>query len=161
MEPAAASYCNFHLMCENPLVGGKSLVKVCVYLMREKLWLHWMFYLKLGWLSVDFYLTLTVKYCVQKSTFARKCNTFWSFPIVVLVFVEQGPGSPYHSPVARNSPLMSPLIGDPAGIQALNLDPSCPTVPESVLRLFLHLTFFSCESLLILEFKYLNLWSWS
>lgn len=57
MEPAAASYCNFHLMCENPLVGGKSLVKVCVCSMREKLRLHWMFYLKLGWLSVDVYLT--------------------------------------------------------------------------------------------------------
>lgn len=108
-----------------------------------------------------FLLNLTVKCFVQKSTFARKCNPFWNFPIVVLVFVEQGPGSPYHSPVARNSPLMSPLVGDPAGIQALNLDPSCPTVPESVLRLFLHLTFFSSESLLILEFKYLNLWSWS
>lgn len=36
---------------------------------------------------------------------------------------------------------MSPLVGDPAGIQALNLDPSCPTVPEDILRLFYTLLF--------------------
>ncbi|KAH8945365.1 hypothetical protein BDL97_12G037600 [Sphagnum fallax] len=48
----------------------------------------------------------------------------------------QGPGSPYHSPVGRGSPLMSPLVGDPAAIQALNLDPSCPQVPEDVYREF-------------------------
>jgi hypothetical protein len=47
----------------------------------------------------------------------------------------KGPGSPYHSPVGRGSPLMSPLVGDPAAIQALNLDPSCPNVPEDVYRL--------------------------
>jgi hypothetical protein len=52
-----------------------------------------------------------------------------------LWFVMQGPGSPYHSPVGRGSPLMSPLVGDPAAIQALNLDPSCPNVPEDVYRL--------------------------
>ncbi|KAL3679895.1 hypothetical protein R1sor_022851 [Riccia sorocarpa] len=45
-------------------------------------------------------------------------------------------GSPYHSPVGRASPLMSPLVGDPASIQALNLDPSCPQVPEEVYREF-------------------------
>ncbi|CAK9198824.1 unnamed protein product [Sphagnum troendelagicum] len=48
----------------------------------------------------------------------------------------KGPGSPYHSPVGRGSPLMSPLVGDPAAIQALNLDPSCPQVPEDVYREF-------------------------
>ncbi|KAH9559096.1 hypothetical protein CY35_06G041800 [Sphagnum magellanicum] len=48
----------------------------------------------------------------------------------------KGPGSPYHSPVGRGSPLMSPLVGDPAAIQALNLDPSCPNVPEDVYREF-------------------------
>jgi hypothetical protein len=31
---------------------------------------------------------------------------------------------------------MSPLVGDPAAIQALNLDPSCPNVPEDVYREF-------------------------
>ncbi|CAM6106174.1 unnamed protein product [Calypogeia fissa] len=45
-------------------------------------------------------------------------------------------GSPYHSPVGRGSPLLSPLVGDAASIQALNLDPSCPQVPEEVYREF-------------------------
>ncbi|BBN17571.1 hypothetical protein Mp_7g15450 [Marchantia polymorpha subsp. ruderalis] len=44
-------------------------------------------------------------------------------------------GSPYHSPVGRGSPLSSPLVGDPASIQALNLDPSCPQVPDDVYKL--------------------------
>ncbi|BBN17550.1 hypothetical protein Mp_7g15450 [Marchantia polymorpha subsp. ruderalis] len=46
-------------------------------------------------------------------------------------------GSPYHSPVGRGSPLSSPLVGDPASIQALNLDPSCPQVPDDVYKEFL------------------------
>eukprot|EP00897_Mesotaenium_endlicherianum_P001657 jgi/Mesen1/1519/ME000132S00454 len=47
-----------------------------------------------------------------------------------------GQSSPYHSPVGRRSPLMSPLVADAASIQALNLDPSCPHVPEQVYREF-------------------------
>ncbi|BBN17570.1 hypothetical protein Mp_7g15450 [Marchantia polymorpha subsp. ruderalis] len=47
----------------------------------------------------------------------------------------QAGGSPYHSPVGRGSPLSSPLVGDPASIQALNLDPSCPQVPDDVYKL--------------------------
>lgn len=46
----------------------------------------------------------------------------------------QGPGSPYNSPIGRGSPLLSPLPGDPAGFKALNLDPSCPQVPDDVYR---------------------------
>eukprot|EP00850_Spirogloea_muscicola_P005999 SM000028S10093 [mRNA] locus=s28:300268:305258:- [translate_table: standard] len=47
-----------------------------------------------------------------------------------------GGGSPYHSPVGRRSPLMSPMLGEPASIQALNLDPSCPQLAEEVVREF-------------------------
>ncbi len=75
-------------------------------------------------------------------SFDKEATITWTgesaVPIVVdrlLWFVVQGPGSPYHSPVGRGSPLMSPFVGDPAAIQALNLDPSCPQVPEDVYRL--------------------------
>jgi hypothetical protein len=45
-------------------------------------------------------------------------------------------GSSYNSPIGRCSPLMSPSGADPAGIKALNLDPSCPQVPDDVYREF-------------------------
>ncbi|XP_024384480.1 uncharacterized protein [Physcomitrium patens] len=48
----------------------------------------------------------------------------------------KGSGSPYNSPMARGSPLMSPLVGDQSGIKALNLDPSCPQVSADVIREF-------------------------
>lgn len=73
---------------------------------------------------------------------SRVNTLFNNFLTVKLLFCfVQGPGSPYHSPVGRGSPLMSPLIGDPTGIQALNLDPSCPQVPEEVYRLAAFLSF--------------------
>ena len=44
--------------------------------------------------------------------------------------------SPHSSPLARRSPHLSPLMGGDASMQALNLDPSCPQVPEEVYREF-------------------------
>lgn len=61
-------------------------------------------------------------------------------PLVSYEFL-QGSGSPYNSPIGRGSPLLSPLAADPAGIKALNLDPSCPQVPDDVYRLVFPLVF--------------------
>lgn len=47
-----------------------------------------------------------------------------------------GSVSPYSSPVAHRSPHLSILIGGDTSMQALNLDPSCPQVPEEVYREF-------------------------
>jgi len=68
-----------------------------------------------------------------------------------LLFYEflQGSGSPYNSPIGRGSPLLSPLAGDPAGIKALNLDPSCPQVPDDVYRLVFSLVFLTTLFLLL------------
>ncbi|XP_073388244.1 uncharacterized protein [Physcomitrium patens] len=48
----------------------------------------------------------------------------------------KGSGSPYSSPMGRGSPLISPSVGDPAGIKALNLDPSFPQIAPEVHRKF-------------------------
>ena len=44
--------------------------------------------------------------------------------------------SPYSSPMAHHSPHLSPLKGGDASMQALNLDPSRPRVPDEVYREF-------------------------
>lgn len=46
-------------------------------------------------------------------------------------YCNKGSGSPYNSPIGTSSP-----AGDPAGIKALNLDSSCPQVPDEVFREF-------------------------
>lgn len=61
--------------------------------------------------------------------------------IIGSLSILQGSGSPYNSPIGRGSPLLSPLAGDPAGIKALNLDPSCPQVPDDVYRFEFTLVF--------------------
>lgn len=50
-------------------------------------------------------------------------------------FKNSAPVSPKITP--NRSPLLSPLVGDARGINALSLDPSIPTVPDQVIQNFL------------------------
>ncbi|KAG0573034.1 hypothetical protein KC19_VG143000 [Ceratodon purpureus] len=53
-----------------------------------------------------------------------------------IITCNKGSGSSLSSPIGRCSPLTSSFVGDPAGFKALNLDPSCPQVPDDVYREF-------------------------